>query len=604
MFCTAGSAALAGAVKAPANIARFSERQLDWGATALEIPARLEYAAARAELARGRAEEAQAHLERANQLAPYWPDPYFTLSMLNFRRFKPDALFFLVGGLRAASHNFHFQTLLAINVLLYAVLLWIVLSTIACIAFALRYLPFAAFRLSEMLRERFHATLPRLAALLALLVPFALFPGFVTGFSFLVLFTWYYMQRREKAFVVALAVPFAALAFFAPTLERLTPAADPASLVSLAARAATAPGDGMLIQQVERAKAPGLDMEQNLVAGVLLTRQENFDAAASRFLNAIAEKPNNAIAYVNLGNVYYLQGLYEKALEGYRKAEQIAPADPVGQYNLAQAYIKTLLLAESSRALKSASAHGIENVKASYGDGALSRAQVFTRTFTPRELWRIASREGRTRIGAPINMVYRPLTGFSVRAGGWVMLGSVLLVVFLGRFVKRSLLAFQCSNCGELTSEGTSNSERGSYICASCAAAIENVSSDKVIEALLRQRRQKVLVRRRQAIRVLTMWIPGVRDFYYGRITRGIAMAGIFSLSAVFLVSHGYIIRDWQSFDTDLPLWKLILPVVGLLGTYIISFFSRHYYEVRNYRTPLLAASRSGESQSTRRRSA
>ena len=57
-----------------------------------------------------------------------------------------------------------------------------------------------------------------------------------------------------------------------------------------------------------------------------------------------SKSPNGSMGYVNLGNVYFIQGQYEKALEGYRKAESIDPEDPVCQYNLAQAFIKTLLI--------------------------------------------------------------------------------------------------------------------------------------------------------------------------------------------------------------------------------------------------------------------
>jgi hypothetical protein len=362
--------------------------------------------------------------------------------------------------------------------------------------------------------------------------------------------------------------------------------AQPHSFVMCAAESMTAPGSARQIAEITEADAPGLAAEKHNVLGILQMRQENYNAAASHFLKAIEAKPSDAVAYINLGNVYYRQGLHEKALEGYRKAEQLAPRDPVGQYNLAQAYIKTLLLAESSTALKSAAANGIERVKASYTSEALDHAPVYTATFSNRRLWGIAAIEGSSSTTAVVSDGLRPIARFGLRTSAALMILALVIAIVIRRLIHPKHLAFQCSNCGDLTSEANCNGERGTFICGPCAERIANVSSDKVIDALLRQRRQKVLVQRRRAIRFMTVWIPGVRDIFYGRLARGVTLATIFSISLLQIWARGYLIEDWNSLLYPTPPWKWILPAAGIVISYAMSVFARRYKEVRNYRTP------------------
>jgi len=607
LLCVAVSlhAGAAHAGQLEANIAAYERAQIQWGATVLLLPAQLEYRTALEKQGEGDNEGAIAHLERAMALAPHWPDPQFAIAGIKFRSFDPDALYFLVGGFKSLWLDFHSQSLLLANLLIIGLLVLVVTATIVCIAFGVRYLPFVAHRLAEVLEKRTRANMARAAAYLLLLIPFALLPGFVTGFSFLLLLTWYFMHRRERLVMIGLALPFIALGLFAGQIERYAPVADPSSFTALASEGTHSSGNNMLLRRLESTEAANLAAEKSIALGLMYQRQENYDAAAGRFLEAISIEPDNEMGYINLGNVYYLQGRYDKALEGYRKAEQLVPTDAVGQYNLAQAYIKTLLMAESSDALRAAATAGIERVKESYAEPARSGVQVYAKTFLPRDLWRIAAMEGTSRPPTLIDDVLSPITRFDGRTGAWIMLATLILVFILGRFVKERHLSFQCSNCGELTSESTSNSERGMHICQQCAGGIGGVSSDKVIEALLRQRRQKVLVRRRRAIRLLTMWIPGVRDVFYGRMARGLFLAAVFAVSLVELWSRGYVIKDWNMLALPTPMWKWVLPAAGVAVTYAITLLSRQYFEVRNYRnTSLRARTTAREEGAARRESA
>jgi tetratricopeptide (TPR) repeat protein len=571
-----------------ANFSRYNKTQVQWGATTLPIGAQLSYKSGIYEYQAGNIDAAVTHLENALAMDPGYPDAYFTLSKIKFREFDPDALYFFVLGSTSMLERFHGQSLLAVNVLFLAALLLVTLTTIISVSFAVRYLPFLAHKIAEMLEERFNAALPRTTAYFIILMPFALLPGFVSGVCLLILMTWYFMQRRERFMMLSLIAPFILLGVFAPKVKQFNPLADPASFTHLADKSMRSAGDPTLIKTIERVSIPELSAEKHNVLGLLHHRQENFDNAASHFLRAIEQKPNDIMAYVNLGNVYYSQGLYEKALEGYRKAAQIDDTDAVGQYNLAQAYIKTLLMAESSEALKAASAHGIDKVKNGYAVSARPSAQVYPRMFSNADLWRISRIEGATHDEDFLSQMLFPLTRMSARSSAWLLLGALFLAVVLSRAVKNKSLTFQCSNCGDLTCDDCCEDTGGTYLCESCAGVTEGVSSDKVIEALLRQRRQGVLVKRRKGIRFLTLWLPGMRDIYYGRLTRGVTITLTFAFCLIQVWSRGFVIKDWNSLVPSAGMWKWVVPAAGILLMYAISIFSKRYLEVRNYRSPTI----------------
>lgn len=591
VVATAGWAA-ADTPELGAHFERYNRTRVQRGATTLPVGAQIAYNAAIDEYRSGEFDRANELLQQSLELDPGFPDAYFTLSKIAFRRYDPNALYFAVEGFRAAFLRFHYQSILAFNGLLLAVLLLLILTTVVSITFAARYLPFLAHRISESFEGKFNAALPRGTAFLIILMPFALLPGFVSGVCMVVILTWFFMQKRERFLTASLLTPFILLGIFAPRIKQFNPLADPGSFTQMASRAMYWSGDPALVKRVEQAPVDGLEPERHNVLGLLQYRRENYETAARHFLRAIELAPDDLMAYVNLGNVYYSQGMYEKALEGYRKGAQIDDSDAAGQYNLAQAYIKTLLLAESSKALNKAAEGGIERIKEAYAHMALPSARIYPKTFGNGRLWRIALQEGAAYQSDFISEMLQPILRMTTRTCAWLFLGVLMLVMILTPFFRRRNLTFQCSNCGELTCDNCCDDSSGNYLCASCSGAIDGVSSDRVVEALLRQRRHVVLVRRRRAIRFLTLWLPGMRDIYYGRLARGLFLTVIFALSVIELWSRGLIVDDWNSLVTSHSAWKWVVPVVGIALAYASTVLSKRYLEARNYRSPTIRAVR------------
>ena len=556
------------------------------GAQTFPLTAQLSHRRALQALESGNTEEAEQLLVKALEMDPGYAGPYFTLTRIKAQQLSSDTFYYLSKALITVATNFHYQRLMVLNAILFFLFFAAAMASVFCLAFTIKYLPFVAHKLKEMLVKRFDIALPRLSTYLLLLIPFALLPGFVTGIAVLIVFSWGFMLKREKLLTVVMVLPFLATGFFSGHINRFAPAADPTSLSSRIAAANQAYGDPRLIAEIEGIPAGALKIEKDLTLGLLHLRAENFMPAASHFLEAIAEDSDNQMAYVNLGNVYYLQGEYNKSLEGYRKAAALDTTDAICQYNLAQGYIKTLLLAESSLALRSASASGIEKIKQSYAPAALKNFPVYPKPFSAGELWRITAVESETYQGGGLDNVLVSLTRFTSRMSAWILLVALILAVMIFHFIDPRRLTFQCTNCGELTCNDCCSEDRGGYYCQGCSEAIDGVFSEKVIDALLRQRRHAVIVKRRKSVRLITSLIPGVRDLYYGHIMRGVSNAALFSLALVFLWTRGSLIGNWMSLFTAMPMWKIIAAVAAIVLSYLFSIFGKSTYSSKSFRSP------------------
>ncbi len=578
-------------VAPPADFARhlvaYEEELLRTGAVTIPVAAQVEYRQALAVLSQGDRKGAEKRLRAALSLAPRYSDPYFTLARLHAARLSPDAVYYVVEGVAVQLKTFDGQRSLALNAIVGTTLVLLLASAIVWIALAVRYFPFIAHRIAESARNKFNATGGRVAAALLLLAPFALLPGYTSAAALILILTWPFMHKRERVLSMVMAGLFAAFTGLSPLIDRISVVADPTSLTSLVARANESPADEALAHAITAALVSdaAINDDRYTAMGMLAMRGGDSEGAAANFLRAISINKHSAIAYVNLGNVYYQNGQYNKALEGYRKAEEVDSTDAVGQYNLAQAYIKTLLMGESSRALSRASKMGLENARDAIAEPARARMAVYQKTYSSAQLWKIAAVEGKYQHPALLSSLLETVTGHSTTVSAGIMLAAMILAFVASRTLKSRKLAFQCANCGDLTCEGCCNDELGSVICHTCGEAVAGVSSDRVLEALLRQRRQSVIVRRRKSIRWSTVWLPGLRHVYYGRFVSGFVVAVVFAISVLALWTRGSVFPYWDSVEFSTPVWKWVVPGLGVLVAYMVALLSRQHYEARNTRT-------------------
>ena len=81
---------------------------------------------------------------------------------------------------------------------------------------------------------------------------------------------------------------------------------------------------------------PAVSMEQ----ADSVYRKKNYKAAAELYEKIIKEKGVSVTAYYNLGNAYFRQKEYAKAILNYERALRLAPSDEDVRFNLAVARSK------------------------------------------------------------------------------------------------------------------------------------------------------------------------------------------------------------------------------------------------------------------------
>jgi tetratricopeptide (TPR) repeat protein len=549
---------------------RYRAEQVSRGARAIPVLARLEYESAVEFAAKGDTDAAEKHLREAIRFDPDCAEAHFALARLNFGRFDSGGLVDLMQGVYSATRSFRNQGRLALGGSAFLSYVLLVVNLVVCLAFSIKYLPYLTHKLSERLQKRYNAAFPRAVSYLILLSPVLFFVDTIIPLAYLVTLCWLSMYRRERVVVVALVAPFVVAGLVDIHVRVAAVVADPKSFTALVDRANNSAADEHLFQSLERTSVSGMEVEKNLSLGLLHLKARRYYDASDYFFQVLSLDPQRTMAYINLGNVHFMQGDYEKALQGYRKAESIDPADPVCQYNLAQAYIKTLLMKEASRSLQLA-AGGIEKERTTYAQDAFDAAAVLPKLFSEKDLWRMAVLEAKSLDDDRIARGRAVFPWLPDRLGAAIVLLALVFVVVLNRFVDPASLTFQCSNCGKLTCNDCCSTDRDITLCRDCAKTIESVTSEKVVEALLRQRRQAALIRRRRAARVVTMVLPGVRDVYYGHVSRGVSLAVLFSVSAVCLIAGGNPFHN----AADTPLWRFVAATAGTALAYVLSARSK-----------------------------
>lgn len=567
-----------------ANRDLYRSGQVINGARTIPVLAQMSYRNALNALKNGDKDQAQKHLHLALRYDPDYTDAYFTLARIKATKLESDSPVYFIQAVESLWRTFRTQKLLAVNGAALLAFLLIALNIVACFAFAVKYLPFVAHKLRETLEKRFNTVFPGFVSYVILLSPVVAFIGTVIPLAYLTVLCWLFMYRRERVLIVALIAPLVVAGIVDRHVQLAATLTNPKSLTSLIERANENAGNEYLITEIGRTQRSGLEAQKHLALGLLHYKKGSYYDASEHLFKSISLQPENTAGYINLGNVHFMQGEYEKALRGYRKAEGIDPVDPVCQFNLAQAYIKSLLMKKASRSLQLASECNIESVKSRYARDALEAQLVFPKLFSEKELWTIALEESKCLDESESNEALAGFAGIPRRAGAILLILTLAAAIILSRLIDPEKLTFQCSNCGKLTCNNCCNNERDMSLCRDCAETIKAVSSEKVVDALLRQKRQSVLVRRKKSTRLISMVLPGVRDIFYGRVGRSVVVAGLFSISLTFLIFRGVIVKDPLAVVTQPPLWKIILPVIGIVFSYVLSGISKPNFKFRTQR--------------------
>ena len=155
--------------------------------------------------------------------------------------------------------------------------------------------------------------------------------------------TWIYMDKKEKKLVVTyiiflLATPYL-LTQFASVLAFPW---DYTSPISTIIQAQTSPWDPELAEKIDTFLAKDPRNEDLLFSRAIITKRGGyFDEAKDYYLKLIDRNGRNAYYYNNLGNIYFIQHDYQKAIEAFENSIKYAPLLAEPHYNLSTLYLES-----------------------------------------------------------------------------------------------------------------------------------------------------------------------------------------------------------------------------------------------------------------------
>jgi hypothetical protein len=297
-----------------------------------------------------------------------------------------------------------------------------------------------------------------------------------------------------------------------------------------------------------------------------------YEEARKQLLESVSIRPDFAPAFLNLGNVYFMQGDYDKALAGYQSALQLDSTNAIAHYNIGQTYIKKMLFAQSSDWLERATTLGIESYRSTHPAMILRNPPVYEEGFQSGELWSIAMAEGKTRRSVLLSEMLQPYLLLPFQWLWVLLLMSITAAVILTWKLPEAWLVGRCDNCGKPTCTACADTRMGIRLCPSCAEVIKGLSSIKVMEALLRTRRQKIAAIRQKTRRSWKLlFFPGVSHTYHGRILSGASLSFLGTAAISLFALRSSYLNDPRSMNIVEPVWNVAPPVAALVACYLLS---------------------------------
>ncbi len=566
------------------NLKEFTSNELRRGAPSLYTTSRVLYREAIETLESGDWEKAREKLTLCATISGDYADPMFTLARVELMHAHPDFLYHLIEGIKRTAGNYHRQSLLAINLLFLIVCATTVTLLMAMVILLWKYWRLIEHRINESYSKRFAFPPGRFIGSLIIISLLFMRLGIAIYASLLILSLWPVINKRERTALSFLTVLVIAFSLSAPFSNVLIPAVDEGSITRRFSMMNMSGVDGELYNSIRTIDNRDFIAEKDFALGTLNYRLGRYDMARQALLSSVSRRSDFPQAYLNLGNVYFMQADYNKALAGYQSVIAIDSTSALAHFNIGQAYINKMLFAQSSRALKKASVEGIEKYRAGHPAVMLRDLTVYDEGFPTTELWSIAWRESRGQNDILFDKLLRPYLLIPFGWLGYVLAAALMTAMVLSRKTLALFTAFNCENCGSATCPECSEDTTGLRLCADCSKTIRGLSSVKVMEALLRHRRQKVSGSRSSRKRLKTAFVPGSTWLMSGKTHRGIIAIYVEVSAALSLIWAGMYFPDPRGLPLTDPFFRVIFLISVILVVHLISLRVRPAREQKNFR--------------------
>jgi tetratricopeptide (TPR) repeat protein len=305
--------------------------------------------------AKGKYDQASLDLKKSIFLDPCFPSSYYLLGKISFKssKFIP-ALRWYLGGIKAAKKSLLNRYLTLINMLYIFILSALFFTVIFALLKLIKYHKQIRHDFEEFWTGKLPPALGSALAIFYIFAPLLLFLGVGIFIVYLIVISWRYYRGAEKLFAWAGLVLIAIFSILTGgTLVLVEFSRSPKLEVAtnfIEERLDGRMGDNLIII---REREPN-DLTANILLALEYQREEEFDLAFEEYGKLIQEHPELSLPYNNRGNILFIYGRPELAIENYKQALELDPVNPIPYYNLSLAYSELLQFDQANKMMAEA----------------------------------------------------------------------------------------------------------------------------------------------------------------------------------------------------------------------------------------------------------
>jgi len=299
--------------------------------------------------------EARSDLKKAISLDPYLSPSYYLLGRISLKNSDiiPAAKWYLK-GIRASTRSLLGRYLILMNIL-YLLLLSSVAGILTFLILKLiKYHKQIRHDFEEFWGERLPPLLVSGLAIFYLFAPLLLFLGAGIFILYLMIISWRYYKGAEKFFawvsliMMTFLFPITNLSLGLLDFSRSPKLEVAANFIEERLDAIT---EHHLTKMV---KTESNDLTAHILLALEYQREEKFDLAFAEYGKLLQKHPELSLAYNNRGNILFLSGHPELAIEHYKRAVELDPVNPIPYYNLSLAYSELLDFDQANKMMNEA----------------------------------------------------------------------------------------------------------------------------------------------------------------------------------------------------------------------------------------------------------
>lgn len=511
--------------------------------------------------------------DTAIMISPNYPEPYYSKGWSILSRNKHKALVAIdsfIDGFTHSTKDFWWDFTYIGNKSTSLLFALAALFSLFGLFMAVRYIPLIAHDIAEKTGRTESEDMVKFAVVPAIFTVVLLALGYWWAVTLALLVLWVYFNKKEKTIAI---VFFLLLVFMPEVMDRYSGFIQAGENKMLWVLDRT--DKGRVTQGTEKYLKAVLENEPDnehamFALAKLLKIQRRYDESAVIYGKLVEKDPENAVYRINSGNLHFLTGQSDKAIEDYKAALEYSPDSPLAHYNMSRIYGEMLKFTERDEQDRQASKLAPDYVaELKARSGVTPLRLVLDATVPCEDMWDTAFKDTGTALASSLwstTVKVMPLDG--ARFAG---IGFIILVIAVNFWAKNRHFSHYCNKCGKVSCTKCQKPYYNKELCPQCHQIFVKLDG---VEA--RDRLKKTLEIREKdrktglVHRVSSLLLPGSGHYLGGYPVKGFIYSGIF----IFLIKDiffGSFLENQYSYGLGIIGPDTVIMLILLVVFYVVT---------------------------------